>query len=838
MTFTVNCSASSYISKKGKEFTASASASFTGKNKIDSEIQCYKLALSKAEEVVKQLVLEQDAKDVFDIVVNTNDLKGLDNLKNKTNGVNVNINNVLIVCDQLIAFHNLPKYITDILPGYNAFKKIGVEFTNIHVNRQDCSPSRASFLTSTIDTGIQDDIQESYQYQYVGQVSTDLDTIGKTLKTNGIETTGWYGKTHILSNLYNADFFVPMFNSNTRGCMRSYGFDTYNTYGDVYYKQMGLFFDQMSFDFKVNNLNEDVDYIDAEGSKYVGTIPFLKARKMDGKSFHLECHINNPHDTQEMWQNLAVTNPSGYQLQFWVPFIDEQLEEYGLQNPYDYDANFKNAYVPGKNLNTNFFEKSYEKYKKSKKTLPFKSSYELNYCTNPKVNSIFPAHVGAYDLMNDQFTMPTNEKDIKSWKNLINNYYGLVIEADNYIFKVYEYLMNNKMLSTCTVVIISDHGDMMSSHGLKQKGFHYKECMNIPFIVYSPYLSRDIVGKTSSVLGSLLDLNPTIETIVNIENPSKEFLGESLLVWEEDKLVVRKNNNAVFSLVNSWMHYYLTYPFYCSWYNKQPVEIQNKVTGKPKTYFDIFSHYTSIIDYVGDKLYKYVRYFSITELYAYNFIFNSKLKNNLTSTLIYDKIPLSTQIFAGPLDLDTFKKLLEYKFGNNYFTFDQGIKYFTKKTSPENSTFDNIFLTLFMASVINYVNEILGNVLLLPATNLSYDIVNADKKRYYLFGYDLRNDPNEAINLLDRLYPQRQTENVVSIFTEMNDRLNSVTVDKYKCKEITYIVPITGLNDGLLKSLKENGDNISTYTQDQIYNFGSLYSTQGRTKGMNLFGPY
>ncbi len=46
--------------------------------------------------------------------------------------------NILIVMDELIAYHNLPSWLLTRLPGYQAFAKLGIEFTNIHNNRQMC----------------------------------------------------------------------------------------------------------------------------------------------------------------------------------------------------------------------------------------------------------------------------------------------------------------------------------------------------------------------------------------------------------------------------------------------------------------------------------------------------------------------------------------------------------------------------------------------------------------------------------------------------------------------------------------------------------------------------
>ena len=41
-------------------------------------------------------------------------------------------NTILIVCDQLINFKNIPNRILKIMPGFQAFKSLGIEFDNIY----------------------------------------------------------------------------------------------------------------------------------------------------------------------------------------------------------------------------------------------------------------------------------------------------------------------------------------------------------------------------------------------------------------------------------------------------------------------------------------------------------------------------------------------------------------------------------------------------------------------------------------------------------------------------------------------------------------------------------
>lgn len=294
-----------------------------------------------------------------------------------------NRNSILIVCDQLVNFKKLPKKVRNMLPGYNSFKKLGIEFRNIYNNRQDCSPSRASMITSQLNVNISDNIDFSFQYEYNPRLSPKFTTIGHMMKENGFKTA-YYGKQHFDSGLATDDFTVPAFNTNTRQCMSEYGFDIFNTFGDsYYYPNDGIFADNIIMDFKLSPGSLNYDYKDETG-EYIGVIPFLKSQNQQKtheerkKPFHLQVHFENPHDTQHFWQNFAE-NPTKPQLQFYAPYIDEQiklLNENGLnvKNPYIYD-NIP-AYVETLALLTNFFEDSFEEYISNKNSLPFLESFE------------------------------------------------------------------------------------------------------------------------------------------------------------------------------------------------------------------------------------------------------------------------------------------------------------------------------------------------------------------------------------------------------------------------------------------------------------------------------
>ena len=198
-------------------------------------------------------------------------------------------NTLLIVFDELTNYSNLPKEITDQLKGYQLFKKRSVEFNNIQTSRQQCSSSRSTIMTGLYDTGIQDDINYSYQYDYIPRLPTILETSAKIYKSNKYDITCYYGKQHLDSSLDIILNSLPSFNTATRSAMKQYGYDKFNIYGDTYYFNVrGLLTDNQTLSYILPPNASEYDYYSKKSKmKYVGVIPFIKARMQDKNHFIL-----------------------------------------------------------------------------------------------------------------------------------------------------------------------------------------------------------------------------------------------------------------------------------------------------------------------------------------------------------------------------------------------------------------------------------------------------------------------------------------------------------------------------------------------------------------------
>jgi len=665
---------------------------------------------------------------------------------------------IVFVFDQMIAWHKLPDEIVKDLKGYQAFKKIGVEFTNIYTNRQLCTSSRGSFFTSFINTGLQDDIQEHYQYESVPFLNPNFDTIGKSYKKKGF-TTAFYGKSHMDARLYSEYTKIPCFYMNTRGVMKSYGFDTYNTYGDTAAKS-GIIGDNREFECIMPITETEYDYFDGK-NKLNGLIPFLQARKKDNKNFHVQFHSAITHDTMQFYQNTSQV-PSCPQFQFINPYYKEQFSETGYYNPYFFDENFPDAYYKSEFLTKNYFEDyynedTYEKYCTKIDSLPFTESFLFNYPTNPKFNTILPFYAGAFQGLTNLFSMNNDQYDIKSCKNLVNNYYGLALEADVYLYRLYKYLEKNDKLKTTTVIITTDHGEELLP--LKEKGFPNDNSLNVPFMICSSKLNKELLGTKSNVLGSLLDLNPTLEVISNLEK-NENFLGKSLVEYSKNGLIPRNDNISPLHVGNSTMIYLILYSGWLEWIKNQSEETKSLCLNTSTNAFKFHYNFLTTVKYINGKKYKFTRFFNLYELYNYNFHNNEKLRKFKffdSGFIEYAKENGYEQLL--PLDDLSFAEAFEY--------------------------LDEYGQKLFMKYVNSMLLPILSNLYTLPGFLYSYQEMK-NNENYVFICWNLTDDPNELVNLAD---PRHQERHDDELFEELNRQINEDIV-KYKMQEFFFISPM------------------------------------------------
>lgn len=112
------------------------------------------------------------------------------------------------------------------------------------------------------------------------------------------------------------------------------------------------------------------------------------------------------------------------------------------------------------------------------------------------------------------------------WRRLIANYWGLVSQVDRSVGAILATLEELGLADDTIVVYTSDHGDMMGSHKLVEKGYMYEEAMRVPWLVRYPRFARRqhlVEGKVSHI-----DLVPTLLDLMDVEAPDT-LPGKSLV---------------------------------------------------------------------------------------------------------------------------------------------------------------------------------------------------------------------------------------------------------------------------------------------------------------------
>jgi len=423
-------------------------------------------------------------------------------------------------------------------------------------------------------------------------------------------------------------------------------------------------------------------------------------------------------------------------------------------------------------LVTNFFENTYEEYKTNPKSIKNIVSLTNDFCLYPKYNSISPFYVGYNQYITDSFTCPQTPDNYKSWKNYLNNYYGLVIEADTYIYKLYLELEKLNMLKNTNVIITSDHGEMLASHGQREKALPFNSNLNIPCLIYSPLIDKVEYNTTSDYIGSSIDLILTIMKLNNFNTTSTQFTGEPLIKLNSSNKFISKDKTD--NITKGALHLQnateanITWFGYINWFlNIATVKQKQKLNSKKIDYFNYRYAFVMNQTLYNSKQYKYGIQYSLNDLIKYNMA----LKNiSFTNTDVINNLPnidLNYNIIINVLI-----KNFDVIDVNNYDTvFDIVLDY------------NNLAVIFtYMYSVMKIVDTLVFKMYIIPGYN---DTFSNNFKNYNLFCYDLNDDPNEVIKMLDELnYNQSNNK----IFNYLNDQLNN-NIKLNNLSELYVIVP-------------------------------------------------
>ena len=185
--------------------------------------------------------------------------------------------------------------------------------------------------------------------------------------------------------------------------------------------------------------------------------------------------------------------------------------------------------------------------------------------------------------------------------------------------------------------------------------------------------------------------------------------------------------------------------------------------------------HTSVQVYLNNKLYKYGKYVSLRDWLAYTiqkYSINKITKQQLIDNA-YDKDIITSALAKYSKDVFTFEEI--YNFAMSYLP-------------DELNAAGYIILINIVLSIIQIVDNYTKRLYYIPGC---YDNFGYNKSNYSLFCYNMTDDKDEVVNLLDT--KNYKSSNDV-LFEQLNSILNSSTANN-KMNPIFYISPYQVLID-------------------------------------------
>ncbi|PQB07686.1 hypothetical protein BST83_11355 [Polaribacter filamentus] len=368
-------------------------------------------------------------------------------------------------------------------PNLDRLAHQGAYFKNAYTPMAVCGPTRSSILTgSTVEhTGVNTN-DKTYDYQEAGLMT--MPTFDEILSDNGYHCE-YYGKWHALSS--HADVYQnPVQEANNGRSVFGSGGQTHiwrddlSTLGAIPVPGNGQFIDGMS---RWPYLADPLD-------KYYG----MTYQQLQDQSLkHIE---PDQHGKLLMDNEYTMTAFQGKQT---LEAIERLKDE-----TFSITCSFHFPHSP--------------------MVLP-----EPYYSMYPTADMVVPTSIS--DNMQNSPYLQSNSRlnnteyaDPNKIKYMISNYYGLITEVDEWVGKILDKLDELDLTDDTLIIFTSDHGEMLGSHGMREKNVFYEESAHIPLLMRFPGVIE--AGKTVEGYTSLVDLFPTILDYLEVPEHASE--GTSL----------------------------------------------------------------------------------------------------------------------------------------------------------------------------------------------------------------------------------------------------------------------------------------------------------------------
>lgn len=126
------------------------------------------------------------------------------------------------------------------------------------------------------------------------------------------------------------------------------------------------------------------------------------------------------------------------------------------------------------------------------------------------------------DLQHDpeKMSAPLGAPDSELVRERRAHYMDKCAIIDRTIGKLLDTLEDKQILDETVIIFVSDHGDNLGDFGIWDKRFFYEQSAGVPMILHGPGIrrgDRNVGGKNSKALVSLIDLYPTILSLAGMK---------------------------------------------------------------------------------------------------------------------------------------------------------------------------------------------------------------------------------------------------------------------------------------------------------------------------------
>lgn len=228
--------------------------------------------------------------------------------------------------------------------------------------------------------------------------------------------------------------------------------------------------------------------------------------------------IRNPiyanHDEQTLiageWDGPLESTPTHYLTNYTIDLLDDFAESYRDEGqPFFLTCQYWAPHGP--NLPSPEYVGLHDR-----ESIPLPGNYPDDYAGKPRrlsrfVNSFFQKLPDSW----------------KAWQQVAGLAYDFTTLVDEQIGRLLTRLEELDIADNTIVVFTSDHGDMMGSHGLQDKGFMYEEAHRIPLLVLVPGKKG---GFVRDELVYNMDLMPTLFDLIGLDMDT-EIDAQSLVPY-------------------------------------------------------------------------------------------------------------------------------------------------------------------------------------------------------------------------------------------------------------------------------------------------------------------